>query len=110
MISMTIILINLLLNAGQAADKPESWVKVSAQPAEGVAGWVELRVEDNGAGIPADQLEQIFEPFFTSKGRDQGTGLGLSISHRIIEEHGGKISVESKRGEGSCFTVLLPAA
>ncbi len=103
------VLINLLINAGQAADKDDSWVKVSARPAASVAGWVELLVEDNGAGVPASDLEQVFAPFFSSKGRDQGTGLGLSISHRIIEEHGGSISVESKVGEGTRFTVLLPA-
>jgi PAS domain S-box-containing protein len=102
------VLINLLINAGHAADKEESWVKVSARP--GAEGWVTLLVEDNGAGIPGDDLEQIFEPFYTSKGRDQGTGLGLSISQRIIEEHGGRIRVASTPGEGSCFTVLLPAA
>ena len=104
------VLINLLINAGQAADKEQSWVKVSARPAQGVEGWVELLVEDNGAGIPEESLQQIFEPFYTSKGRDQGTGLGLSISHRIIEEHGGTLSVDSTLGEGSCFTVLLPVA
>jgi PAS domain S-box-containing protein len=102
------VLINLLINAGQAADKEESWVKLSARPPDGTEGWVELRVEDNGAGIPEDKLEQIFEPFFTSKG--QGTGLGLSISQRIIEEHGGRVSVESEPGKGTCFTILLPAA
>jgi len=101
------VLINLLINAGQAADKEESWVKVTARP--GAEGWVELLVEDNGAGIPEKSLQQIFEPFYTSKGRDQGTGLGLSISHRIIEEHGGTIDVESTVGGGTCFTVLLPA-
>ena len=104
------VLINLLINAGHAADKEASWVKVSARPAAGDEGWVEILVEDNGMGIPEDKLEKIFEPFFTSKGRDQGTGLGLSISQRIIEEHGGKIRVESKVGQGTCFTVLLPAA
>jgi PAS domain S-box-containing protein len=106
------VLINLLINAGHAADKEASWVKVSARGAAGVGaqGWVELKVEDNGAGIPEANLEQIFEPFYTSKGREQGTGLGLSISHRIIEEHGGTIDVVSTVGEGSCFTVRLPCA
>ena len=106
------VLINLLINAGHAADKEASWVKVSARTAASAkaagGGWVELVVEDNGAGIPEASLEQIFEPFYTSKGRDQGTGLGLSISHRIIEEHGGRIDVESTVGEGSRFTVRLP--
>lgn len=101
------VLINLLINAGQAADKEDSWVRVTARP--GSKGWVEIEVKDNGAGIHPDCMEQIFEPFFTSKGREQGTGLGLSISHRIIEEHGGTIGVDSKPGEGTCFTVLLPA-
>ncbi len=100
------VLINLLLNAGQAADKEDSWVEVSATATE---GGVELRVEDNGAGITSKIRERIFEPFFTSKGRDQGTGLGLSIAQRIVEEHGGTISVDSTPGEGTCFIVQLPA-
>ncbi len=104
------VLINLLINAGQAADKDDSWVKITAQRAASTPGWIELRIEDNGAGIPPQSIEQIFEPFFTSKGREQGTGLGLSISHRIVEEHGGDLAVESTPGEGSCFTVLLPPA
>jgi len=104
------VLINLVINAGQAADEEDSWVRLSAGPSADQPGWVELQVEDNGAGIPPKILDRIFEPFFTSKGRDQGTGLGLSISHRIVEEHGGRIEVESTVGEGTCFTVLLPAA
>ncbi len=104
------VLINLLINAGQAADKEESWVKLSARHAPGTAGRVEIRVEDNGAGISEDCQKKIFEPFYTSKGREQGTGLGLSISHRIIEEHGGCIDCDSTVGEGTCFTVTLPAA
>ena len=104
------VLINLVINAGQAADKDDAWVQLTARPAVGDEGWVELRIQDNGAGIPRDVLDRIFEPFYTSKGRDQGTGLGLSISHRIIEEHGGRIDVDSRVGEGTCFSVLLPAA
>jgi PAS domain S-box-containing protein len=104
------VLINLLINAGHAADKDASWVKLSARRAAGAEDWIEVLVEDNGAGIPQDRLEQIFEPFFTSKGRDQGTGLGLSISQRIIEEHGGTLTVTSDEGVGSCFSVRLPVA
>lgn len=104
------VLINLLLNAGQAADKEDSFVRLTARPARAEPGWVELAVEDNGAGIARDQRERIFEPFYTTKGREQGTGLGLSISQRIVEEHGGRLGVESTPGEGSRFTVLLPPA
>jgi PAS domain S-box-containing protein len=104
------VLINLVINAGQAADKDDSWVKLSARLSEEHQGFVELLVADNGAGIPEENLEQIFEPFFTSKGREQGTGLGLSISHRIVEEHGGAIDVESTVGEGTVFTIRLPSA
>ncbi len=103
------VLINLLINAGQAADKDDSRVSLTARLAAQTDGWIELLVEDNGAGIPADRLDKIFEPFYTSKGRDQGTGLGLSISQRIVEEHGGTLAVESTPGEGTCFTVRLPA-
>jgi PAS domain S-box-containing protein len=104
------VLINLLINAGHAADKEDARVGISVLRSTRREGWVELRVEDNGAGMPPDTLDRIFEPFFTSKSRDQGTGLGLSIAHRIIEEHGGTIDVESTLGEGTCFTVLLPPA
>ncbi len=105
------VLINMVINAGQAADKEDSWVTLTARPGIKAAdkAWVEILVEDNGAGIPDDIRDQIFEPFFTSKGRDMGTGLGLSISQKIIEEHGGTIAVDSTPGEGTCFTIRLPA-
>ena len=102
------VLINLLINAGQAADKEDSRVTLKARMDAAGDERIELLVEDNGAGIPGDRLDRIFEPFYTSKGRDQGTGLGLSISHRIVEEHGGTLTVVSTPGEGSCFTVRLP--
>jgi len=103
------VLINLVINAGQAADKDASSVTLTARAADS-GDAVEILVEDNGMGIPPQSLEQIFDPFFTSKGRDTGTGLGLSISQQIIEEHGGRIAVTSEPGRGSCFTVHLPAA
>lgn len=103
------VLINLLLNAGQAADKEDSRVALTVRATNARAA-VEILVEDNGAGIPTDSLEQIFEPFYTTKGRETGTGLGLSISQQIVEEHGGSIEVASELGAGSRFTVRLPAA
>ena len=100
------VLINLVINAGQAADKEDSFVTLIARPA---ADGVDILVEDNGAGIPEEIRDQIFEPFFTSKGRETGTGLGLAICHRIVEEeHGGTIEVESTPGRGTVFTVHLP--
>ena len=100
------VLINLLVNAAQAADKAQSWVKLTVRTAQD--HHVEFIVADNGAGIPESIQDQIFEPFFTSKGREAGTGLGLSISHKIIEDHGGTIEMESVEGEGTTFTVRLP--
>jgi len=70
---------------------------------------VRLVVEDNGKGIPDDVREHIFDPFFTTKTQG-GTGLGLAISKRIVEEVGGRIEVSSRPGEGTTFTVRLPAA
>ena len=67
---------------------------------------VEISVADSGAGIAEDDLEKIFNPFFTTK--EKGTGLGLAIVHNIIEAHGGLISVKSKVGKGSLFTITLP--
>jgi two-component system sensor histidine kinase GlrK len=74
--------------------------------------WVELRVSDTGAGVPAEERERIFHKFYQSPGlptqRDQGTGLGLAITRHIVEAHGGRIWVESQLGEGSTFVVRLP--
>ncbi|MDA2933098.1 ATP-binding protein [Acidobacteria bacterium AH-259-D05] len=69
---------------------------------------VEVTVEDNGVGIPPEHLKKVFDPFFTSK--QQGTGLGLSVSYSIVRDHGGQISVESRVGQGTRFTVKLPMA
>jgi signal transduction histidine kinase len=69
---------------------------------------VELKVSDNGNGIPEKIKEKIFNPFFTTKPTGQGTGLGLSLSYDIVKAHGGEITVKSKNGEGSEFTINLP--
>jgi signal transduction histidine kinase len=96
------MLLNLLRNS-LIATKPGGAITVAAWTENGAA---KLTVIDTGQGIPADDIEQIFEPFFTrSKG---GTGLGLSITQRIVEEHHGTIAVASVAGEGTVFTVLLP--
>jgi two-component system NtrC family sensor kinase len=68
---------------------------------------VEVKIADDGVGIPADQLTHIFDPFFTTK-KGAGTGLGLSITYGIVQKLGGQIGVKSKVGEGTCFTVTLP--
>jgi signal transduction histidine kinase len=72
----------------------------------------EIRICDTGIGIPPDQLRLIFEPFYTTKEPDEnghgGTGLGLSVCRQIIEQHHGRIRVESMIGKGSTFTVKLP--
>jgi len=67
----------------------------------------EIKVADNGAGIPEKNLGRIFEPFFTTK-ENKGTGLGLAVCWGIVSEHGGTIDVDSKVGRGSTFTVRLP--
>ncbi|HID95249.1 MAG TPA: PAS domain S-box protein [Candidatus Latescibacteria bacterium] len=70
--------------------------------------WLEIEFSDTGCGIPPENLNKIFDPFFTTKQEGNGTGLGLSITHGIVQGHGGDISVESKVGRGSTFTVRLP--
>ncbi len=67
---------------------------------------VEIKISDDGCGIPGDEIEKIFDPFYTSK--EEGNGLGLSIAYGIIEAHGGKLSVASEPGQGTTFTILLP--
>ena len=79
---------------------------------EGTAGGrgaeIEIRIIDNGIGIPQKILDKIFQPFFTTKPTGQGTGLGLSLSYDIIKVHGGEITVNSTEGGGAEFIVLLP--
>jgi PAS domain S-box-containing protein len=101
-------LINLLINAAQAADKPDSHIRLDArQGASGKEGLV-LKVEDNGCGMDAKTASRIFDPFFTTKEAGMGTGLGLYISKNLLESVGGSISVQSERGRGATFRVVIP--
>jgi len=96
------VLLNLLLNAVQAIEGPGT-VRVEIGSRDGCASVV---VSDTGRGIPAQNLSNIFRPFYTTKGN--GTGLGLSLARRIVEEHHGRIEVSSEVGKGSKFEVVLP--
>jgi signal transduction histidine kinase len=98
------VILNLLLNA---QDSMGSEIRI--RTTEEHLG-VRLDVEDNGEGIPAEILGRIYDPFFTTKAPGKGTGLGLSITYGIVQEHAGTISVESRVGDGTCFSVFLPRA
>jgi len=104
------ILMNLIVNARQAM-KEGGRIKLTVRdnPAE---GWAEISIGDNGAGIPHEKLQKIFDPFYTTRTADArgqgGTGLGLALCRRIIEAHGGRIRVESEPGKGTTFTLKLP--
>ena len=100
------VVLNLIVNAIDACPAGGK-VVISTGPA---AQGVELRVSDNGTGIPPEIRDKIFDPFFTTKPPGQGTGLGLSICHGIVADHGGTIRVESEMGRGTTFTVWLPMA
>jgi len=96
------VFVNLIVNAIQASS-PHTTVTVESR----VAGEEALvEVTDHGSGIEPDKLESIFNPFFTTKA--SGTGLGLAIVSKIVDEHGGKIEVQSIPREGSTFRVRLP--
>ncbi|HJV46423.1 MAG TPA: ATP-binding protein [Bacillota bacterium] len=104
------VLINLLLNARDAAqhqEHPTIQIETLLTEVESVL-YVGISVKDNGIGIKQEYLPDIFNPFFTTKADQKGTGLGLSVSLGIAESHKGKILVESSEGEYSRFTFLLP--
>ncbi|MDX1530011.1 MAG: ATP-binding protein [Rhodothermales bacterium] len=109
------VLINLLDNAfdavrQRAADGDAAYVPTVQVSTRRTDDRVEVRVEDNGPGIPEDTAAKIFEPFFTTKPSGEGTGLGLSLSYDIVVQgHGGALEVESADGGGTVFTVGLPA-
>jgi signal transduction histidine kinase len=69
---------------------------------------VQIEVRDTGIGIPEENVQHIFDPFFTSK--DEGSGLGLAVSHQIVQEHGGFVTVESTVGKGTAFFVHVPVS
>src|SRR3989442_14046009 len=73
-----------------------------------VRGEIEIELEDEGPGIPEENVSRIFDPFFTTKPPGQGTGLGLAIAQGIVTDHGGRIEVRSAPGKGSVFRVVLP--
>ncbi len=107
------VILNLITNAFYVVDEKKKQQPTGYEPTVSVStkkinGKVEVKVEDNGNGIPQKVLDKIFQPFFTTKPTGQGTGLGLSLSYDIIKAHGGELKVETKEGEGSEFIIVLP--
>ena len=106
------VFMNLILNAIQAMQQGGSLSiatrSVDRSGADPVGEFVQVEVRDTGIGIPEDNLQHIFDPFFTSK--DEGSGLGLAVSHQIVQEHGGFVTVESTVGKGTAFFVHVPVA
>jgi signal transduction histidine kinase len=102
------VLVNLIMNACDACDEGGSIVVEVARV--GGTGQVRLDIHDDGRGIPEEDLNAVFDPFFTTKKRGEGTGLGLTVAASIVRNHGGAITVSSKPGRGTTFSVFLPAA
>jgi two-component system NtrC family sensor kinase len=109
------VLLNLFGNAFYAVQKRQQTGEAGYQPTvtvstKQVGNQVEIRVADNGTGMPAEVQAKIFQPFFTTKPTGEGTGLGLSLSYDIINKaHGGTLAVESQPGQGTTFCIMLPA-
>jgi signal transduction histidine kinase len=103
-------LLNLVTNALDACMFDGDMAKrfsVSIESRRQSAGWSRFRVKDNGIGMPPEVKAKLFSSFFSTKGH-RGTGLGLLVTRKLIEEHGGEISVDSQAGKGTTFTVQLP--
>jgi len=107
------VLLNLFTNAFYAVTEKKKQQPEDFEPSVSVSTikhsfTVEIRVKDNGTGIPQQVMDKIFQPFFTTKPTGQGTGLGLSLSYDIIKAHGGEFKVETKEGEVAEFIIHLP--
>jgi two-component system, NtrC family, sensor kinase len=107
------VLLNLYNNAFYAITEKKKQQGEGYEPTVSVStkktnGKVEVKVKDNGNGIPQKVLHKIFQPFFTTKPTGQGTGLGLSLAYDIVKAHGGEIKIETKEGVGSEFIIQLP--
>ena len=101
------LIINLLINAAQAADKEESWIKLNVSESDNRQEQLIIEINDNGSGMDEATKAKIFDPFFTTKDPGEGTGLGLYICHSRVEAMGGRIEVDSEKGVGSTFKVIL---
>lgn len=109
------VFMNLITNARDAVAGNENGKSINVktfrqQASSGGRRFVTFEIRDDGSGIPSHLRERIFEPFFTSKEAGNGTGLGLSVTKQIVEEHAGRIELESNEGDGTTFRVLLPEA
>jgi PAS domain S-box-containing protein len=102
------ILLNLLVNAAQAVDKNDSRIDLNVEIRPSWLDHAILEVKDNGIGMDEKTVQEIFNPFFTTKSGTGGTGLGLYVSHNLVQSLGGRIEVESESGNGSTFRVILP--
>ena len=100
------VFLNLLTNAADACQQPGGVITVSTW--QEVEDTVAVAIKDTGIGIKPENMELIFQPFYTTKPEVKGTGLGLSVSYGIIKHHQGEIRVESEPGEGATFIILLP--
>ena len=100
-------ILNLVSNAVDACDKPAGKIAISTRLTE-TGNWLEVSVADNGSGISQEDRDKLFNVFFSTKG-SKGTGLGLAVTEKIISEHNGSIHVTSRLGEGTTFTIRLPA-
>ncbi len=101
------VFLNLIENAVHGIEAPPGQIKITARAGLDQHS-VLIMVEDTGKGIPENVIGRVFDPFFTTKEVGVGTGLGLSIVYGIVQKHGGSVSVESKQGEGTRFTISLP--
>lgn len=104
------VVVNTLINAAEAlGDRPDATIRIVTRTENG-GRQMRLSISDNGTGMTDDIKDRLFDPFFTTKQRIGGTGLGMSITYGIIEEHGGKIEVDTRPGEGTTFHYILPVA
>lgn len=102
------VFLNMIINAADAMDGKGTFTICTRKVMDNGEPFAEVEFTDTGHGVSEENMTRLFEPFFTTKPVGEGTGLGLAVSHGIIQEHGGKILVKSKVGEGMSFFVRLP--
>ncbi|WP_088278842.1 DAHL domain-containing protein [Ideonella sp. A 288] len=102
------VFLNIVTNAAHAMEGREAKGVITLRTVAEGHDMVRVEIQDNGCGIPKDVLPKIFDPFFTTKAIGRGTGMGLSISYKIVQQHGGRILVDTEEGVGTVFSILLP--